>query len=277
MRLHENIKREIFDFLDNFSGYSDYDQKIEDVMYEFGLDRETAEGYVWDWSITSEEEYDDFNESFTRNRRRANKSRLKEFYHYNYDNQKIIDLLCKIEDTGDTRKINRAYDFVNRSCDNIDDCTESGWYDLSDASWGFGTDYIIEELTDILNESIRRVSRKKLHEDIDWTEDIDEVLNANKEYIEKIIYTDDWNVTNWDPEIKDKVLGKIRVRWASKDRAVWQYLGYTKWNDDVLIVNHKKEADSLSEIFDYISDFPVNRKKPSWKVRVFLPKHFKKR
>jgi len=75
---------------------------------------------------------------------------------YSYDNQRIMDILDKIEFTNDDRKINKAYDFVNHACSNIDDCIESGFYDLSEADWAYGTDYIIEELTDILNESTSR-------------------------------------------------------------------------------------------------------------------------
>ena len=53
-RLKKNMKdnlppeKEIQDFLKELGGYSDYNQKIEDVMYEFGMDQETAESYVWD-------------------------------------------------------------------------------------------------------------------------------------------------------------------------------------------------------------------------------------
>lgn len=45
-----NQSVEIYDFLDECGGYTDYNQKIEDVMEEFDLDRDTAESYVWDWA-----------------------------------------------------------------------------------------------------------------------------------------------------------------------------------------------------------------------------------
>lgn len=92
---------------------------------------------------------------------RRSKKAISEFYRYSYDNQKISDILDKIEQTNDQRKIDRAYNFIHHACDNIDDCMGTGFYDLSDASWGYGTDYIIEELTDILNESIKQQRRKK--------------------------------------------------------------------------------------------------------------------
>lgn len=47
----DNLRNEIYDFLDVLGGYTDYDQKIEDVMEEFNLPRDKAEDYVWNWSI----------------------------------------------------------------------------------------------------------------------------------------------------------------------------------------------------------------------------------
>lgn len=98
---------------------------------------------------------------------RRSKKAISEFYRYSYDNQRISNILDKIEQTNDQKKIDKAYDFINRACDNIDDCMETGFYDLSDASWGYGTDYIIEELTDILNESYKRKNGKVLRESDD--------------------------------------------------------------------------------------------------------------
>lgn len=85
---------------------------------------------------------------------KRSKKAISESY-YSYDNLRISEILDKIEQTNDQRKIDRAYDFIGHACDNIDACMETGFYDLSDASWGYETGYIIEELTNILNESIR--------------------------------------------------------------------------------------------------------------------------
>jgi len=85
---------------------------------------------------------------------RRSKKSISESY-YSYDNLRISEILDKIEQTNNQRKIDRAYDFIGHACDNIDACMETGFYDLSDASWGYETDYIIEELTNILNESIK--------------------------------------------------------------------------------------------------------------------------
>lgn len=46
----KSLSAKIFEFLDEEGGYTDYDQKIEDVAEEFGLSPEMAESYVWDWS-----------------------------------------------------------------------------------------------------------------------------------------------------------------------------------------------------------------------------------
>lgn len=47
----KKLRREIYEYCDTCGGYSDYDQKIEDVMENFGLTREQAENEVWNWSI----------------------------------------------------------------------------------------------------------------------------------------------------------------------------------------------------------------------------------
>ena len=47
----KKLRREIYEYCDICGGYSDYDQKIEDVMESFGLTREQAENEVWNWSI----------------------------------------------------------------------------------------------------------------------------------------------------------------------------------------------------------------------------------
>ena len=46
----DSLAQQIYDFLDEEGGYTDYDQKIEDVMEAFGLSHDSAESYVWDWS-----------------------------------------------------------------------------------------------------------------------------------------------------------------------------------------------------------------------------------
>lgn len=51
VKVTNKLRREIYEFCDDCGGYSDYDQKIEDVMEEFGLTKEQAENEVWNWSI----------------------------------------------------------------------------------------------------------------------------------------------------------------------------------------------------------------------------------
>lgn len=60
---NNNLKDDIFAFLDETGGYTDYNQKVEDVMEEFGLSEQEAENFVWDWASNSdsnlvEESYD---------------------------------------------------------------------------------------------------------------------------------------------------------------------------------------------------------------------------
>lgn len=57
--LNEDLRKEIFDYLDECGGYTDYNQKIEDVADEFNLSEEEASNYVWDWSIQIEEDFDE--------------------------------------------------------------------------------------------------------------------------------------------------------------------------------------------------------------------------
>ncbi len=47
----KSLESEIFEYLDLFSGYSDYNQKVEDVADEWNLPLDIANVYVWNWSI----------------------------------------------------------------------------------------------------------------------------------------------------------------------------------------------------------------------------------
>ena len=55
VKITKKLRREIYEFCDGCGGYSDYNQKIEDVMEEFGLTRDQAENEVWNWSINWQE------------------------------------------------------------------------------------------------------------------------------------------------------------------------------------------------------------------------------
>lgn len=58
--LEESVSSEvIYDYLDELGSYIDYDEKIQELMDEFNLDKETAESYVWDWSSGLHKLYDD--------------------------------------------------------------------------------------------------------------------------------------------------------------------------------------------------------------------------
>ena len=44
----ESVKpEEIYAYLKELGGYADYNDRIEYLMEDFGLDEETARGYVW--------------------------------------------------------------------------------------------------------------------------------------------------------------------------------------------------------------------------------------
>ena len=58
-RLSFKLRNEIYEVLDDCGGYTDYNQKIEDVVDEFGLSPDMAEGVVWDWSLNKEAEWRD--------------------------------------------------------------------------------------------------------------------------------------------------------------------------------------------------------------------------
>lgn len=45
-----SLAQQIFAFLDEQGGYTDYNQKIEDVAETFGLSEKEAQSFVWDWS-----------------------------------------------------------------------------------------------------------------------------------------------------------------------------------------------------------------------------------
>lgn len=55
----DSLQTRIFQFLDDCQGYSDYNQKIEDVSDEFGMSPDEAEGYVWDWTLNHNAEWHD--------------------------------------------------------------------------------------------------------------------------------------------------------------------------------------------------------------------------
>ena len=50
---------EIYEFLDDCGGYTDYNQKIEDVTDMFEVSPDVAESVVWDWSLNKEAEWHD--------------------------------------------------------------------------------------------------------------------------------------------------------------------------------------------------------------------------
>jgi hypothetical protein len=73
-----SLTQQIFAFLDKEGGYTDYNQKIEDVAETFGLSEKEAESFVWDWSTglyNNDIDEDDIDEDY-----------LAETQAYNLDN-----------------------------------------------------------------------------------------------------------------------------------------------------------------------------------------------
>lgn len=65
------LEPEIFEFLDAYGGYGDYNQKVDDVSEEWNMIKDVAESYVWNWSIQvdydedeDDEYYDDEDEDY---------------------------------------------------------------------------------------------------------------------------------------------------------------------------------------------------------------------
>lgn len=86
------------------------------------------------------------------------KLRINEDYD---DNQKISDLLFDIENSGNERKIDKAYSYIDSWLDNPEDVYNDDYYDFRNASWGTSEKSIIDYLTNILNEST--YNRTKYH------------------------------------------------------------------------------------------------------------------
>lgn len=88
------------------------------------------------------------------------KLRINEDYD---DNQTIAEILWDIENSGDELKIDKAYSYIDKWCDNLEEVCPDGYYDFTNASWGISEENIIEYLTNILNESVN-ITRHNINE-----------------------------------------------------------------------------------------------------------------
>lgn len=91
------------------------------------------------------------------------------------ENEEIANLLFDIETTGDSRIINKAYNFIDKYCDNPDEIYTGEYYAFRNASWGISESKIIEYLEDLLgyyNESLsENITGKCLNEeDVEYTD-----------------------------------------------------------------------------------------------------------
>jgi hypothetical protein len=67
-------------------------------------------------------------------------------------NRKISELLFEIESKQPENVIDKAYDYIERCCDNMDECYDGCYYDFSNAVWGIEEETIIAYLNEILEE-----------------------------------------------------------------------------------------------------------------------------
>lgn len=165
--------------------------------------------------------------------------RLKE--DWREDNNKISDLVWEIESTGDSQKIEQCYDFIHHACDNIDDVFDGNSYYLEDATWGYGINYILDELTNILNgygddfykvESYKRLKEQDVEIDVKH-EGILEVPEGKN--------VDDLPMSHFEKLAKKKGLGKITK--ALNNLQVWNKKKdpkLSKWAVDMIDNLNKK-------------------------------------
>lgn len=77
----------------------------------------------------------------------------KERKHMTEYNRKISELLYEIENKKSIDTVDKAYDYVEHWCDNIDECyNEEYYYDFTNAAWGIGEETIIAYLEGLLKE-----------------------------------------------------------------------------------------------------------------------------
>lgn len=127
----ESLYNEIMSFLDTEGSYTDYNQKIEDVMEEFGVSEEEASGYVWTWASEIDKVYDnneddwvedeeDFEESV-----KFKEASEKSYWKY-YMNDPVLDEMYNDENYLDEKTVRKVKLYP---CDNEKDCYEG------DFSW----------------------------------------------------------------------------------------------------------------------------------------------
>ena len=151
---YDNLSKRIYAFLDEEGGYTDYNQKIEDVKEEFGLSKEEAEGYVWNWASGLYNLYnDDIDENYTTEASdwRTNPNRLNDVEDV-FVNDVFIDSrgnkvkVKKVNDTDftilnmDTHVVSRMRkDFLINNFELVDDFNECV---------GSKTSYVKEKISD---------------------------------------------------------------------------------------------------------------------------------
>lgn len=105
----DTLTGRIFDFLDECGGYTDYNQKIEDVSEEFGMSPDEAEGYVCSWIQNEDAMWHDTADQYE---------------------DRDIEESCKVEASYRTRHKNYCPHCTNRTLIEVEDgyyvCDECG-------------------------------------------------------------------------------------------------------------------------------------------------------
>ena len=105
----DTLTGRIFDFLDECGGYTDYNQKIEDVSEEFGMSTDEAEGYVCSWIQNEDAMWHDTADQYE---------------------DRDIEESCKVEASYRTRHKNYCPHCTNRTLIEVEDgyyvCDECG-------------------------------------------------------------------------------------------------------------------------------------------------------
>lgn len=181
----ESLREEIFDFLEELGGYTDYTGRIEAVAEEFNISFDEAEGFVDEWIHTADDEYE-FDESLkedlylvsqepsdeTPATSEANgiaklildaindESDTIKMYNdliANTDNEDIINIIQDItaEENNHLGMLQKALEIVSPNASNIEDGVEEAQGMIADAVVNVDPEFIpVEEsLSESLNES----------------------------------------------------------------------------------------------------------------------------
>ena len=162
-------KKKIFSELDEMGGYVDYNGKVEYLMDEYGMSRDEAESYVWDWSIKMESFTEDWDTNDIEKRVRFLISDLNElegdmseFYvTWNFGEDENGDLTGGV-DIRFNKDIKNDEKACSEICSKVEQIFKDNWFEL-DQRYTSGKDYFGSYHYQIIDE--RRIDDDSLTED----------------------------------------------------------------------------------------------------------------